>query len=118
MKAANGSPDINESSEMDFSETIYDLTSARSAVRLVKDSDGDMEAQGAGTLVRQLSEAPRRELEDLVGKLMTFLKKLDTDTVRIQLDIEEYTELNQRVMQLTNIVADSVGKLPDPQSPG
>ena len=114
MKAANGSPDINESSEMDFGETICDLTSARNAVRLVKNSDGDMEPQGAGTLVRQLSEAPRRELEDLVGKLMTFLKKLDTDAVRIQLDIEEYTELNQRVMQLTNIVADSVGKLPDP----
>jgi hypothetical protein len=114
MKAANGSPDINEPSEMDFGETICDLTSARNAVRLVKNSDGDMEAQGAGTLVRQLSEAPRREVEDLVGKLMTFLKKLDTDAVRIQLDIEEYTELNQRVMQLTNIVADSVGKLPDP----
>lgn len=47
-------------------------------------------------------------------KLMTLLKKLETDGVRIQLDIEEYAELNQRVMQLTTIVADSVGKLPDP----
>ena len=45
---------------------------------------------------------------------MTLLKKLETDGVRIQLDIEEYAELNQRVMQLTTIVADSVGKLPDP----
>ena len=114
MKAANGSPDINESSEMEFSETIYDLTSARSAVRLVKNSDGDMEAQNVGTLVRRLSEAPRREIEGLVGKLMTLLKKLETDGVRIQLDIEEYAKLNQRVMQLTNIVADSVGKLRGP----
>ena len=112
MKAANGSP--NESSETNFSETIHDLTSARNAVRQAKNSDGDMNAQGAGTLVRRLSEAPRREIEDLLGKLMTLLKKLETDGVRIQLDIEEYTELNQRVMQLTNIVADSVGKLPDP----
>jgi hypothetical protein len=110
MKAANGSP--NESSETNFSETIHDLTSARNAVRQAKNSDGDRDAQGAGTLVRRLSEAPRREIEDIVGKLMTLLKKLETDGTRIQLDIEEYTELNQRVMQLTTIVADSVGKLP------
>jgi hypothetical protein len=112
MKAANGSP--NESSETNFSETIHDLTSARSAVRQTKNSDGDIDAQGAGTLVRRLSEAPKRKIEDLVEKLMTLLKKLETDGVRIQLDIEEYTELNQRVMQLTTIVTDSVGKLPAP----
>jgi len=113
MKAANGSPNINESPEMDFSETICDLTSARNAVRQIKNSDGDMEAQG-GTLVRQLSEASRREIEDLVGKLMKLHKKLQMDGDRIQLDIEEYTDLNKRVTQLTTIVADSVGKLPDP----
>jgi hypothetical protein len=76
-------------------------------------SNGDID--GTGTLVRQLSEAPRREIEDLVGKLMTFHKKLQLDGDRIQLDIEEYTDLNQRVMQLTTIIADSVGRLPDPR---
>jgi hypothetical protein len=45
---------------------------------------------------------------------MRLLKKLESDGVRIQLDIEEYAKLNQRVMQLTSIVVDSVGKLPDP----
>jgi len=114
MKAANES--LNESSEMDFSETICDLTSARNAVRQVKNPDGEVDAQGAGTLVRRLSKAPRRKIEELVGKLMTLLKKLEADGVRIQLDIEEYTELNQRVMQLTTIVADSVGKLPAPHA--
>jgi hypothetical protein len=112
MRAANGSSKINESSEVDFSESICELTSTRNAVRQVKNSDGDMEVQGAGTLLHRLSEAPRREIEDLVGKLMTLLKKLETDGVRIQLDIEEYAELNQRVMQLTTVVADSVGQLP------
>jgi hypothetical protein len=113
MTANNGSSKINESSEMDFGENIRELTSTRNVACQVKDSDGDPEAQGAGTLVRRLSEAPRREIEDIVGKLMTLLKKLETDGVRIQLDIEEYAELNQRVTQLTTIVADSVGKLPD-----
>jgi hypothetical protein len=114
MKAANEPP--NESSETNFSETIHDLTSARNAVRQAENSDGDMDDQGAGTLLRRLSDGPRRELEDLVGKLMTLLKKLEADGIRIQLDIEEYTEMNQRVMQLTTIVADSVGKLPAPHA--
>ena len=46
MKATNAYSKINESSEMDFSETICDLTSARDAVRQIKNSDGGMEAQG------------------------------------------------------------------------
>jgi len=101
MKGANGSSEIKGSSEMDFSENSRELTSAW-------DTD-------AGTLVHRLSEAPRREIECLVGKLMTLHKKLQIDGDRIQLDIEEYADLNQRVMQLTTIVADSVGKLPAPR---
>jgi hypothetical protein len=110
MKTARGSSEINESSEITSVKTsAIDLHS-----NVVEDSDGDLEAQGDGTLVRRLSEASMREIEDIVGKLMTFLKKLETDGVRIQLDIEEYAKMIQRVMQLTNIVADSVGKVPDP----
>lgn len=109
MKSGNGSAEINKSSEMDFG-------AARDAVRQVGDnSNGAIEVQGTGTLVRQLSEAPRREIEDLVGKLMTLHKKLQTDGDRIQLDIMQYTDLNQHVRQLTTIVSDSVGKLPAPR---
>jgi hypothetical protein len=110
MKPIHGSSKINDSSEIDFSENICELASARQ----VKKSDGDTEVQDAGTLLNRLSEAPRREIEDLVGKLTTFLRKLENDGGRIQLDIEKYAKLNQRVMQLTTIVVDSVGKLPDP----
>jgi len=46
---------------------------------------------------------------------MTLHKKLQIDGDRIQLDIEEYADLNHRVMQLTTIVADSVGKFPAPR---
>jgi hypothetical protein len=106
MKSSNASSEINKSSETDFG-------AARGAVRQVDNSNGAIEVQGTDTLVRQLSEAPRREIEDLVGKLMTLHKKLQADGERIQLDIEEYIDLNQRVMQLTTIIADSVGKLPD-----
>jgi hypothetical protein len=115
MKHDNESSVINKAEEIDFGETIFDLTSARDAVRQVKNSNGQVEVQGAGTLVRQLSETPRREIEDLVGKLMTLLRKLQNDGDRIQVDVEEYTDLNQRVRQLTTIVSDSVGKLPSPR---
>jgi len=108
MKGGNRSSEINKSSEMDFG-------AARDAARQVEKSNGDMEAKSAGTLVRQLSEASRREIEDLVGILMTYHKKLQTDGDRIQLEIEDYADLNQHVRQLTTIVSDSVGKLPAPR---
>ena len=108
MKGGNRSSEINKSSEMDFG-------AARDAVRQVEKSNGDMEAKSAGTLVRQLSEASRREIEVLVGILMTYHKKLQTDGDRIQLEIEDYADLNQHVRQLTTIVSDSVGKLPAPR---
>ena len=55
MKAANASSKINETSEMDFSENICELTSARQ----VKKSDDATEIQDVGTLLNRLSETPR-----------------------------------------------------------
>ena len=102
MTSANGSSEVNKSSNMDFSEDIRELTSG-DALREVENS------------VHRLSEASRREIECLVGELMTLHKKLLSDGDRIQTDTEEYAELNQHVMQLTTIIMDSVGKLPRPR---
>ena len=104
MTGGNGFSEINKSSEIDTGET-------RDVVR----ANGDFEAHSPGTLVRQLSEASRREIEDLVGRLMAYHKKLQTEGDRIQLDIEDYADLNHHVRQLTTIVSDSVGKLPAPR---
>ena len=102
MTSANGSSEVNKSSTMDFSEDIRELTSG-DALREVENS------------VHRLSEASRREIECLVGELMTLHKKLLSDDDRIQLDIEEYANLNRYVMQLTTIIVDSVEKLPRPR---
>jgi hypothetical protein len=115
MEPANGSSN-NESSEMDFSENIRELSTTRNAVCQIPTLDGEAEVEGAGKLVHRLSETPRREIEDLVGQLMTLHRKLQADGDRIQLDIEEYADLNQRVRQLITIVADNVGKLPAPRA--
>jgi hypothetical protein len=102
MTSANGSSEGNKSSKMDFSEDIRELTSSSDALRQVEN------------VVHRLSEVSTREIECLVGELMTLHKKLLSDGDRIQLDIEQYAELNQHVMQLTTIIMDSVGKLPRP----
>ena len=102
MTSANGSSEVNKSSNMDFSEDIRELTSG-DALREVENS------------VHRLSEASRREIECLVGELMTLHKKLLSDGDRIQLDIEEYANLNRYVMQLTTNIVDSVEKLRRPR---
>ena len=53
-----------------------------------------------------------QEIDNLISDLQTLRKKLQTDGDRIQRDIAEYAELSQQVMQLTNIISDSVKKLP------
>jgi hypothetical protein len=52
------------------------------------------------------------EIKSLIVELKTLHKKLQTDGDRIQRDIAEHAELSQQVMQLTNIISDSMKKLP------
>ena len=103
MASANGSSEGNKSSKMDFSEDIRELTSSSDVLRQVEDG------------VHRLSEASRREIECLVGELMTLHKKLLSDGDRIQLGIEEYANLNRYVMQLTTNIVESVEKLRRPR---
>ena len=50
-----------------------------------------------------------------IGQLQLLRRKLNIDGNRIQREIVEYTELSQQVMQLTNIISESVKKLPSVQ---
>ena len=51
-------------------------------------------------------------IESLIVELKTLHKKLQTDGDRIQRDIAQHADLSQQVMQLTNIISNSVKKLP------
>ena len=99
----NGPAEISKSSESE-------PTASNGSFR---QSDGDMEASGLGSLVRQVSEASRREISNLVGELQTLDQKLQSDGDRIQNYIEEYAGLNQQIMQMTAIISDSVKKIPN-----
>jgi hypothetical protein len=65
-----------------------------------------------GSLLRRVSKSSMGELENLIVELKTLHKKLQTDSDRIQREIAEHAELSQQVKQLTNIISDSVKKLP------
>jgi hypothetical protein len=77
-------------------------------------SDVEISADNLAGLLRRVSEASTREIENLTGDLQALRKKLHTDGDRIQRDIAEYGELAQQVMQLTKIISESVKKLPTP----
>ena len=77
-----------------------------------ENGDGERSPEHLGTLLRQVSRASMGEIESLIVELKTLHKKLQTDGDRIQRDIAQHADLSQQVMQLTNIISDSVKKLP------
>ena len=81
-------------------------------LRQTENGDGEGAAEHLSTLLRQVSKASMGEIESLIFELKTLHKKLQTDGDRIQRDIAEHADLSQQVMQLTNIISDSVKKLP------
>ena len=81
-------------------------------LRQTENGDGERSGEHLGNLLRQVSRASMGEIESLIVELKTLHKKLHTDGDRIQRDIAEHADLSQQVMQLTNIISDSVKKLP------
>jgi hypothetical protein len=112
MAKPNGSAEINKSSELDFTGKLHDLTRSRGISGRAENSDGGKSAYDLGTLVRRVSEASHREIDNLMGELQALDKKLQTDGDWIQHHIEEYAGLSQQFMQLTTIISDSVKQLP------
>jgi hypothetical protein len=90
-------------------EPIHSLPSPRTA----ESNDGEIPAENLSDLLRQVSKNSTGEIDSLIGELRRLRGKLQTDGDRIQRDIEEYATLNQQVMQLTEIISDSVAKLPN-----
>jgi flagellar biosynthesis chaperone FliJ len=71
-----------------------------------------MSADDLSALLRRLSDAPDREIENLITQLQKLRTQLHNAGNRIQRDIAEYEELSHQVRQLTAIITDSVRKLP------
>jgi hypothetical protein len=102
---------IEQSTEIDNSASIHDFTHDSDAFRPENNND-EQSANNLHTLLRRVSEASTREIENLVGELHGLRNKLQNDGNRIQGDIVKYTELSQGIVQLATNVSDSVKKLP------
>jgi hypothetical protein len=103
----NGNSIQSTDVKIDLTKEMKEVTRRR--FHQAEDSDGEISAD---TLVRVVSETSMREIENLIAELQQLRKKLHTDSNRIQRDINEHRELNQQVMQLTNIISESVRRLP------
>jgi hypothetical protein len=95
-----------------MAQTTYQPPAGAAAFRQAESSDGDLSAENLLTLQRQVSNTSIGEIDNLISDLQTLRRKLQTDGDRIQRDITKYAELSQQVMQLTEIISDSVRKLP------
>jgi hypothetical protein len=100
-----GLDEIEISSEVDVRRNIRERDQ-------VERGDLKASAEELAALMRRLSGASMREIDQLINQLQKLRTQLRTIGDRIQKDIAEYAELSQQTMQLTSIIVDSVTKLP------
>jgi hypothetical protein len=81
--------------------------------RAAESNDDQMPTENLSDLLGHVSKNSTGEIDSLIGELRRLRGKLLTDGDRIQRDIEGYATLSQQVMQLTQIISDSVAKLPN-----
>jgi len=101
---------------MDINAALRGIESKHSSeVARSQAESGDVNpsAEELAALLRRVSEAANREIEELINQLQKLRTQLQNAGDRIQRDIAQYTELSQQTMQLTAIISDSVKKLPD-----
>jgi len=108
-----GSSELEKSLEVEIAGNIHELARGSSAVfRQNEGGEAETSTENLSGLLRRVAEASTREVDSLIGDLQALRRKLNTDGNRIQRELAEYTELSQQVMQLTNIISESVKKLP------
>jgi hypothetical protein len=79
--------------------------------RAAESEDDQMSTENLSDLLEQVSKNSTGGIDGLIGELERLRRKLQTDGERIQREIEEYTALSQKVMQLTKGVSENVEKV-------
>lgn len=64
--------------------------------------------------LKQVSSSSCSEIDSLIGHLCGLREKLATDGSRIERDVVEFATLTQSVIQLTEVVSDSVAQVKAP----
>jgi methyl-accepting chemotaxis protein len=71
----------------------------------------DQMTENLSDLLGRVSKNSTGEIDSLIGEFERLRGKLQTDSERIQREIEEYAALSQHVMQLTKTISESVEKV-------
>lgn len=71
-------------------------------------------ADTVSTYLKQVSASSCGEIDSLIGDLRGLREKLVTDGSRIEQNVVEFATLNQSVVKLTEVVADSVAQVKAP----
>ena len=91
--------------------TTSELPLGPASLQLVAQSNDGQKSANLADLLGQVSKNSVGEVDGLIGELRQLRAKLQADGDRIKRDIQEYETLSQQVMQLTNIISDSVATL-------
>ena len=79
--------------------------------RSTETDDDQMPTENLGDLLDRVSKNSTGEIDSLIGEFERLRGKLQTDSQRIQREVEEYSALSQQVMQLTKTISESVEKV-------
>ena len=79
--------------------------------RSTETDDDQMPAENLGDLLGRVSKNSTGEIDSLIGEFERLRGKLQTDSQRIQREVEEYSALSQQVMQLTKTISESMEKV-------
>ena len=71
-------------------------------------------ADAVNMYLKQVSASSCSEIDSLIGDLRGLREKLVADRSRIEQDVAEFATLNQSVVQLTDVVSDSVAQVKAP----
>jgi len=108
-----GTMEIEKTLEVEIAGNIQELARGSNTMfRQAEGADAEISTENLAGLLRRVSEGSTREVDNLISDLQALRRKLNSDGNRIQREITEYSELSQQVMQLTNIISESVKKLP------
>lgn len=102
----------DKSSEPKSWGNIHKLGRAGAALGQAESSENAMSSEDLDSLLQRLSENSIAELDRLIVELQTLRRKLTSDRDRIKRDIATYEGLTKQVMQVTEIITDSVKRLP------
>jgi hypothetical protein len=108
-----GPAEIGRPAAVRVEENVRVLSRGNAGFRQVDDNGGEPPADSLNSLLGGVSATSTREVDGLIGQLLTLRKRLEADNDRIQRDIATYASLSEQVMQLLKIISDSVQKLPE-----